>query len=584
MKRESVLRKFIASGQWMKGVSLALAGAMVLGSTLSVNAASIEEVFDAQYYSSTYEDLKAAFGDDAGALYNHYVTFGQEEGRSVVPFIDLAKYREKYEDLDVAFGDNWDAYLEHYLTYGVYEGREAFGTAFNARAYADRYPDLKEAFGYDVLALYKHYLEFGIEEGRNPMADPPASNVNRPSNPGTFVPGPEEEIPEAVATTVTFVDEAGNPIPNAVVTFTRIGDIGMNGNSARSVSDGDNIPDSDGTVSGGDNTPGDNDTPDTDPVPGVSEEGNQIVVTTDENGRYTVPELPSGVYSVVAEAPGYLTLNMSSVEIGVQGSSQSIPTFEMLSGDMSGRNTMEGYAKDASTGMALTGVTVKIRADWNNFDGDVIDETSTDETGHYSFTLERGYYTVEFINEGYTSVYVNIATSNRFDANRCTGTLSAVMNDVTSEQYRIVLTWGEEPRDLDSHLVGPAESGYFHVFYGSKTYMEDGQVKASLDVDDTSSYGPETVTILNIRSGETYYYSIHDFTNGHGDAQDQSMYLTNSNAAVKVYVGSQLVKEYNVPVNQAGTVWNVFKIVNGSIITINEVNADYNTMLGEYMN
>lgn len=38
-------------------------------------------VFDAEYYAETYPDLKAAFGNDANALYNHYVMFGRAEGR-----------------------------------------------------------------------------------------------------------------------------------------------------------------------------------------------------------------------------------------------------------------------------------------------------------------------------------------------------------------------------------------------------------------------------------------------------------------------------------------------------------------------
>lgn len=497
----------------------------------------------------------------------------------VVPFIDLVKYRERYADLDAAFGDDMDAYLEHYLVFGVYEGREAFGTSFDARAYADRYPDLKEAFGYDVLALYKHWLDYGMKEGRNPLADVPVYNA--PST-GSVPSAPEVVIPETVATTVVFLDENGNPIPNAVVRLERIADIGLNNHSASSVSGGDS-----GSVPGGDSGS----------MSGVSQEGDLFVVTTDEEGRYTVPDLPSGVYTVDAEAPGYLPLHMNQVVIGVTGTTMSIPTFEMLSADMSGTNTVEGYAKDASTGGELADVTVRVRADWNNYDGDVLNEINTDETGHYSFTLTRGYYTIELARQGYTSAYVNIATSNRFDAARCTGVLSAIINEVTSGQYRIVLTWGEEPQDLDSHLVGPSANAsasgndYFHVYFANNYYMENGVVKASLDVDDTTSYGPETVTILYVDSNETYYYSIHDYTNGWQQDEtdplaEQTQYtaLANSGANVKVYDGSSLVKEYNVPATEAGTVWNVFKIENGVIISINEVNADYSTMFGEYRN
>lgn len=42
-----------------------------------------EESFDAADYANRYADLKAAFGEDKAALYNHYKYFGAEEGRIV---------------------------------------------------------------------------------------------------------------------------------------------------------------------------------------------------------------------------------------------------------------------------------------------------------------------------------------------------------------------------------------------------------------------------------------------------------------------------------------------------------------------
>ncbi len=43
-----------------------------------------EENFPAADYADRYEDLKAAFGDDATALYDHYKYFGVQEGRIVL--------------------------------------------------------------------------------------------------------------------------------------------------------------------------------------------------------------------------------------------------------------------------------------------------------------------------------------------------------------------------------------------------------------------------------------------------------------------------------------------------------------------
>lgn len=59
--------------------------AMVLMVMAAVKATTIEakaaELFDPIYYAQTYPDVAAALGTDAEALYNHYVNFGQKEGR-----------------------------------------------------------------------------------------------------------------------------------------------------------------------------------------------------------------------------------------------------------------------------------------------------------------------------------------------------------------------------------------------------------------------------------------------------------------------------------------------------------------------
>lgn len=112
--------------RWYKGIVAFAAAAMVmLGGSMSVSAAGVRDVFDAKYYADSYEDLKAAFGYDEAALYNHYITCGLQEGRCGSPVFDVALYRNSYEDLEQAFGDNWDAYVEHFINSGMAEGRTA---------------------------------------------------------------------------------------------------------------------------------------------------------------------------------------------------------------------------------------------------------------------------------------------------------------------------------------------------------------------------------------------------------------------------------------------------------------------------
>lgn len=75
----------------------------------------------------------------------------------------------------------------------------------------------------------------------------------------------------------------------------------------------------------------------------------------------------------------------------------------------------------------------------------------------------------------------------------------------------IKLTWGAAPSDLDSHLWTPSGT---EVYYGSKGQLAAAPF-ANLDVDDTSSFGPEVVTITKLMVG-TYKYAVRNYS-GHAD-------------------------------------------------------------------
>lgn len=123
--------------------------------------------------------------------------------------------------------------------------------------------------------------------------------------------------------------------------------------------------------------------------------------------------------------------------------------------------------------------------------------------------------------------------------------LSPVMSNL--DGMRIVLNWGEHPLDLDSHIVFPNNHVYFSEMTGDD---------AQLDVDDTDSYGPETITLERKRDGERYVYAVHDFTN----RETPGLGLSNSRAKVFVYIGESLVRSYYVPTGQRGNLWTVFAI------------------------
>lgn len=148
-----------------KLVALSLICGLALSSEMTVNAAGLKDVFNAEYYADQYPDLLAAFGYDEELLYKHFLEYGLKEGRVMNPVIDIVKYRNSYEDLDNAFGDNWDAYVQHYIEYGIEEKRDN-GTDFDPIMYVESYADIEAAFGDDFSAIIDHYQTYGMKEER----------------------------------------------------------------------------------------------------------------------------------------------------------------------------------------------------------------------------------------------------------------------------------------------------------------------------------------------------------------------------------------------------------------------------------
>ena len=95
-----------------KLLCVAIASVLLCGNALSVDAAGLKDIFDAEYYAEQYPDLKAAFGNNEKALYQHFLKFGIKEGRVMNPIIDIVKYREQYGDLQDAFGNIITSLLE----------------------------------------------------------------------------------------------------------------------------------------------------------------------------------------------------------------------------------------------------------------------------------------------------------------------------------------------------------------------------------------------------------------------------------------------------------------------------------------
>ena len=128
---------------------------------------SASEAFDVSYYLENNGDLKNAFGSDKFAAYNHFLTFGWHEDRDLSPVFHLGYYKNNNPDVVNAFGrDNADTIMNHFLTYGMKEGRLS-SPNFNLNNYKSRYGDLRAAFGDNNKEYYIHYWVYGSNEGRD---------------------------------------------------------------------------------------------------------------------------------------------------------------------------------------------------------------------------------------------------------------------------------------------------------------------------------------------------------------------------------------------------------------------------------
>ncbi|QSX37364.1 putative Ig domain-containing protein [Shewanella sedimentimangrovi] len=131
--------------------------------------------------------------------------------------------------------------------------------------------------------------------------------------------------------------------------------------------------------------------------------------------------------------------------------------------------------------------------------------TFSNEDGTFELPAMMGAEVMVSANSGLQSRTLVVETSNvNLEMLQC-----LVLSEATS---KITLTWGEAPYDLDSHLMLPdGNGGTAHVFYAQSEVLV-GDSLIFLDVDDTSSYGPEVITLPTLPTSGRYGYYVHNFS------------------------------------------------------------------------
>lgn len=301
-------------------------------------------------------------------------------------------------------------------------------------------------------------------------------------------------------------------------------------------------------------------------------QGSAIVASekSKTDGSYEV-NLADGTYCIETTKDGYIPFKeYASIS---NGAVNYLSVTKLIRGDKNAHGGFSGQITDAVTGEVIPDVKLKLREGWNNTSYEhVLKTLTTDNNGYFVYNLTNilgitlglpvGNYTLEASKDGYSSMNFNIVVLPNIVKDNQDASMSS---SISEGKYRIVLRWDENPRDLDSHLVGPtSNNSTFHTWYSNKTYSESRNIVADLDIDDTTSYGPETTTIHKLENGKYYFY-VHHYA-GAGS-------ISTSEAQVTIYTGNQAIATYNAPTNQNGLYWNVFVIdtIQDKIILVNTI-------------
>lgn len=279
--------------------------------------------------------------------------------------------------------------------------------------------------------------------------------------------------------------------------------------------------------------------------------------TTGPTGSFTC-DLPPGGYDVTVTVPGY---SEGTFPIIVDEDGNTTVNLPPLTGD----GNIDAVLVDAISGAVLTFAHVECRRQlpdgtYTEFEFDA----TTDAQG--TIHLEGVFLGQAecIVQAGASQIPVIITITENTDGD------IPVTPPPPPGAYRVVLRWGASPSDLDAHLTGPDStnaSERFHIYYEDESYGP-----SLLDTDDTSSYGPETITFYPNADG-VYRYTVHNYTLRSSTEGGQSIY--DSPTTVELFSENGLLRTYTAPLPSDANFgllsnsWRVFELTkSGNTITV----------------
>jgi len=209
---------------------------------------------------------------------------------------------------------------------------------------------------------------------------------------------------------------------------------------------------------------------------------------------------------------------------------------------------LDGFVRNATNGQPISGATAQVQG---------AGAETTDAVGRFDISnVPTGSLTLQTTAADFTTDTraLNVVEGQNPE-------LSIALVPITNAaEIRLVLTWANQPADVDAHLSGPTtDGGRFHISFLDREHP-DVNPYVGLDVDDVSSFGPETITIRRnpttnqFVAGE-YRYWLHNFS--------ATPELDVSGARVTVNQGGAQLADYVIfgaPANPSQDIWHVLNL------------------------
>lgn len=164
---QPAFRGFFSFSQWVRFQQLD-EGITIPFTPVEQGRVSLPFLLDETDYLSRNGDVQAAVAGGAFTSgYEHFVNFGQFEGRSPSALYDEQFYLAQNADVAAAVTNNvFRSGFEHYISFGHIENRLA-SPLFNPNDYLTNHPDVDAAVNQGAFASgFEHFVEFGAAEGR----------------------------------------------------------------------------------------------------------------------------------------------------------------------------------------------------------------------------------------------------------------------------------------------------------------------------------------------------------------------------------------------------------------------------------